>query len=134
MSIPRKTKKQTFLPLPSMADIAFILLIFFILTSAVSMERTMPVDLPVSVESASADSAYFHVWVDRSGIIYMNAVEVDFDHLALTAQYRVAANPEVKGLIGADRGVTYRKVNNVIEVLKDSGVASVILLTEKSDD
>ena len=58
-------------PLTSMADIAFILLIFFILTSTIDMDRSIPVDLPVSETSAGGSYKFFHIWIDGRGDIYL---------------------------------------------------------------
>ena len=43
MLIERRRKPKGIVPLPSMADIAFILLVFFILTSTIDIERNIPV-------------------------------------------------------------------------------------------
>jgi biopolymer transport protein ExbD len=131
MAIPRKTGKVSFVPLSSMADIAFILLIFFILTAAVDMEKNIPVSLPVSSVSASPSGGYFHVWIDSSGAVHINGQPVSADDLVISAKSRAASNPTVRGLIGADRGVPFSAVNRVMEQLSDSGVYNITLLTKK---
>ncbi|PKL35380.1 MAG: hypothetical protein CVV44_21475 [Spirochaetae bacterium HGW-Spirochaetae-1] len=134
MAIKRKTKQLPLVPVSSMADIAFILLIFFILTSAVDMEKSIPVDLPLSEISTTTSGGYFHVWLSREGGLFINGAPISADDLISTAKYRAAANPRVKGMIGADREVGFSRINTVMEMLRDSGVFNIVLLTRKKEN
>jgi biopolymer transport protein ExbD len=129
--IQRRHKSRGIIPLTSMADIAFILLIFFILTSTIDMDRSIPVTLPLSETSTGGSYKFFHVWIDSKGGIFLRGERKSEDELIEFARYRAIDNPDVKGLIGAERNISFMKVNSVMELLRDSGVYNIVLLTKK---
>lgn len=126
--------KRGILPLTSMADIAFILLIFFILTSTIDMDRSIPVELPESETSTSGSYKFFHVWISHEGEIFLRGERKSGDDLMEFARYRSIDNPDVKGLIGADRGTPFSKINGVMEILRSAGVYNIVFLTKKRND
>ncbi len=132
--IVRKHNSKGILPLTSMADIAFILLIFFILTSTIDMDRSIPVNLPETESSTGGSYKFFHVWINLNGEIYLRGIMKTEDELIEFARYRSIDNPDVKGLIGADRGVPFSNINRVMELLRDSGVYNIVLLTKKKNE
>ncbi len=133
MLIERRQKPKGIVPLPSMADIAFILLVFFILTSTIDMERNVPVSLPEANATEGGSSKYFHVWLDPSGDCYVRSELMDREALYRAAKYRAADNPDVRAMIGADATLPYRRVNGVMETLRDAGVYNIVLLSRKRD-
>jgi biopolymer transport protein ExbD len=132
--INRRHTLRGILPLTSMADIAFILLIFFILTSTIDMDRSIPVNLPETETSAGGSYKFFHVWINSSGDIYLRGEKKSEDDLIELARYRAIDNPDIKGLIGAEKGISFSKVNRVMELLRDSGVYNIVLLTKKHNE
>ena len=81
MLIERRRKPKGIVPLPSMADIAFILLVFFILTSTIDIERNIPVALPEARATESGAKKYFHVWLDSVGDCYVRGERMDREAL-----------------------------------------------------
>ncbi len=132
--INRRHTSKGILPLTSMADIAFILLIFFILTSTIDMDRSIPVNLPETETSSGGSYKFFHVWINSAGDIYLRGEKKSEDDLMELARYRSIDNPDVKGLIGAEKGISFSKVNRVMELLRDSGVYNIVLLTKKQNE
>ena len=132
--INRKHISKGILPLTSMADIAFILLIFFILTSTIDMDRSIAVDLPVTEISSGGSYKFFHIWINRSGEIYLRGEKKTEEDLVEFARYKAIDNPDVKGLIGADKGAAFKEINRVMELLRDSGVYNIVLLTKKKNE
>lgn len=131
MIIERKKRSRSLIPLPSMADIAFILLIFFLLTSAIDIEKDIRLELPETNVSQSESKKYFMVWIDGIGRIIMKGEEGDNEKLYTFAKYRSIDNPDVKALIGADRKVPYRVINGVMEILRNAGVHNIVLISKK---
>ncbi|MCU0845389.1 MAG: biopolymer transporter ExbD [Spirochaetes bacterium] len=131
MLIPRRQKPKGIMPLPSMADIAFILLVFFILTSTIDIERNIPVALPGARSTESGSKKYFHVWIDAGGDCFVRGGRMDRGGLYRAAKYRAADNPDVRAMIGADANLPYRRVNEAMETLRDAGVYNIVLLSRK---
>lgn len=69
----RKKRKIIPVPVASMGDIAFLLIIFFLVCSEVSKDTKVPIDPPVSehVEKTKA-SVVARVDIDENGVIYFD--------------------------------------------------------------
>lgn len=75
----RKKRKPIPVPIASMGDIAFLLIIFFLVCSEVSKEKSnLQVELPLSqyVEKVKAQ-VVARVAVDEAGVIYFDGTQVD---------------------------------------------------------
>ncbi len=131
MAIQRKQKPMSMIPLPSMADIAFLLLIFFITSSILEMEKEIPVNLPESRIATSETKAHISLWIDRQGELFFDGKKGSLDNLRSFAQYRVSSNPETKALINADKSIPFEYVHRTMETLRDSGIYSIILISNK---
>ena len=72
-----KKRRKITIPVASMGDIAFLLIIFFLVCSELAREKSMEVTLPRSshVEKSKATVAG-RVGVDRNGEIYLDGVKV----------------------------------------------------------
>lgn len=124
------------IPTASMADIAFLLIIFFMLTTSFSPERTS-VNLPRSVTrtEVSRDSAI--VAITAEGTIRFTdgermAFEVaDPQEIGLLTREIVEFIPEREFIIKADRAVRYERIDAVLEQLRLNGARNIGLLTEK---
>jgi len=75
----RRTRRTPEVPIASMGDIAFLLIIFFLVCSEISKDRRdLPVVLPLSeyVEK-SENPPVARVAVDENGVIYLEGEEVE---------------------------------------------------------
>ena len=123
------------IPTASMADIAFLLIIFFMVTTAYSLDRT-PMELPSTVEQEQSAKGAAIIAITADDRIRFSAGEEDtapVDGLeALTARIRgVAAGNRMHPFsIKADRTVKYRTIDAVLERLRDAGAENVTLLSQ----
>jgi biopolymer transport protein ExbD len=115
----RKEKKAFYIPLNSMSDVAFLLLIFIMLVALINYRKEVKIDYP-EARTALRTSAEknLEVWIDRDGGIYLNG---DPANLPLLEQkiddlYRNA--PDTRVHIIADRNTPYEEINGVLEVLQ----------------
>ena len=123
-------------PTASMADIAFLLIIFFMLTTSFSPERTN-VELPQSEirTQVPRDSAIIAITADGA-IRFTDGERTSFllgsvQELGLLSQEIIGFIPDKEFLIKADRLVRYELVDAVLEQLRLNGVQRIGLLTEK---
>ncbi len=131
MKILRKKTSMSLIPLPSMADIAFLLLIFFMVSSILEMEKEIPINLPESRISMTESTKYMNVWMNPAGDTFVNGEKVKLEKLYLYAKYKVTANPDVKALISADRSLPFKYVNSVMEVMRDAGIYNIVFVSKK---
>ena len=123
-------------PTASMADIAFLLIIFFMLTTSFSPERTT-VELPQSEirTQVPRDSAIIAITADGA-IRFTDGERTSFllgsvQELGFLSQEIIEFIPDKEFLIKADRLVRYELVDAVLEQLRLNGVQRIGLLTEK---
>jgi len=123
-------------PTASMADIAFLLIIFFMLTTSFSPERTT-VNLPESETrtEVSRNSAIIAITADGE-IKFTDGERPSFllgsvEEIGLLTQEIIGFVPDKEFLIKADRLVRYEMVDGVLEQLRLNGVQRIGLLTEK---
>ncbi len=124
------------IPTASMADIAFLLIIFFMLTTTFSPERTN-VQLPNSAirTEVSRDAAI--VAISSDGIVsFTEGQALAFalsgpDELGSLTQQIVQLFPDKQFVIKADRLVNYEMVDQVLEQLRNNGAKNIGLLTDR---
>lgn len=73
----RKKRRTAIVPVASMGDIAFLLIIFFLLCSEFAKDKPLPLQLPRSEEVEKVKvTVVARVAVDKHGVIYMDGVRV----------------------------------------------------------
>jgi biopolymer transport protein ExbD len=133
MKIIRRKKSRSIMPVSSMADIAFLLLIFFMVSSVLEMEKEIPVNLPESRISVSETRKYFNIWINNRGELYLDGKRDNLRNLISYARYRISANADIKALISADRELPFEYINSAMEALKDAGVYNIVLVSKKKE-
>jgi biopolymer transport protein ExbD len=122
------------IPTASMADIAFLLIIFFMVTTAYSLDRT-PMELPQSREQQQTAKGAAIIAIDQAGALKFSAGEADTQDIAdieaLTARIHevTAGNRLHPFVIKADRRVKYSLIDTVLERLRAAGAENVAMLS-----
>lgn len=134
MMIKRKNKSRSLIPVSSMADIAFLLLIFFMLSSILEMEKEIPINLPESRIIKSETKKYFNIWITSDGSYHLDGKTGTAQNLVQYARYRSSGNPDIKALINADRNLSYEHINRILELLKEAGIHNVVMVSKKKHE
>ncbi|MDR1024465.1 MAG: biopolymer transporter ExbD [Treponema sp.] len=119
MKLRRSPRKDFLIPLSSMSDVAFLLLIFIMLVSLINYRREVKIEYPEARKIARTGAVKnLEVWIDREGLLYLDGVAGDLEELqnAVDEIYRSA--PDTRLHIIADRNTPYRYLNEVIAVLQ----------------
>jgi len=112
-------RKTSFIPLYSMSDLAFLLLIFIMLVSLINYRQE------VNIQYAEADTARrvsvernLEIWVDRTGNLYLegNPGSLAIIEHGILQAYRQA--PDTRIHIIADRDTSFENVHTVLEILQ----------------
>jgi biopolymer transport protein ExbD len=109
-------------------DLAFVLLVIFILTTAPPVN-----DMDITLPTAGArpkDAASNYVTVDNSGKIYLNAVEMNDDQLLRTLVEFRKEDPDLNVIVRGDSRIAYQKIVGVLDVLISANISKVGLATE----
>ena len=130
MELRRKAGSGARIPTSSMADIAFLLIVFFMVTTIFKMEQGLAITLPRSTAGEKIPKENVaHIWIDRTGIISIDDLVIsvpDIDYM-ISAKLR-----ENRGLIvsfNTDENAPYRVVNEAMERLKLANALRVTFTT-----
>lgn len=121
-------------PTASMADIAFLLIIFFMLTTSFSPERTS-VQLPESLIQMKVTEEASIVAITRDEQIRFTSGEEESvplsnrDELALIVKEIIELVPNKEFVVKADRNVRYEAIDGVLDTLRSNGAKRIGLLT-----
>jgi len=118
MKIKRR-RNNFFVPLFSMSDMAFLLLIFIMLVSLINYRKEIKIQYP-EAETAKKVSAEknLEIWVDLSGNLYLNGnpSSLAIVERGITEAYR--NSPETRVHIIADRNTPFENIHKVLNILQ----------------
>jgi biopolymer transport protein ExbD len=130
---------QAIIPTASMADIAFLLIIFFMVTTVHDVDRTN-VALPLSQvrEETQKGAAYVIVSKKDGQVIYKfsdgKAKSTDVpspNDIYLEASRIAYGDPTKQFVIKADEDIRYFLIDEILDKLREAGVQEVLLLTHQ---
>jgi len=115
----RRKKKSFFIPLNSMSDVAFLLLIFIMLVALINYRKEVKIEYPEAKTALRTTAEKnLEIWVDREGEIYLDGDPGN--HIALESKiselYRTA--PDTRVHIIADKNTPYEKINSILEIFQ----------------
>ncbi|MBR4246286.1 MAG: biopolymer transporter ExbD [Treponema sp.] len=115
----KKKRRNPSITTSSMSDIGFLLLIFIMLISLMNQryEEKINYSESTALERTQADSN-FEIWIQKNGVISAEGKELDSVGLERAVVSAIAANPNVRIHVIADRDTPYKYVNSVVGVLQ----------------
>jgi len=133
ISVRRKQRVDPTIPSASMGDIAFLLIIFFMVTTTFSVDKTN-VSLPVSFNRVDVERGAGVIAIERDGNLHFTSGEemsreILINDLVALASQVIVADPAHVFIIKADTDTRYYYINQVMESLRDSRVVNINLLT-----
>ena len=130
MKFVRRLGVENRIPTASMADIIFLLLIFFMVTTIFKLEEGLPITLPRAESGADQDrERLVHIWADRYSRISINDKLVSLDNINAIIGAKLTEN---RGLIVAfniDQRTRYGLVSQIIEQLKEANAVNVSFIS-----
>lgn len=119
MKIKRPKVKSPGIPISSMSDISFLLLIFIMLLSLINYRKEIKIDYPEArAIEVTQDKNNFEIWIDKDGIIYYKGEQISQDALENLLLDAIAQKPTTRVHILADRNTPYKNVNGVMKILQ----------------
>ncbi|MEO0279951.1 MAG: biopolymer transporter ExbD [candidate division WOR-3 bacterium] len=133
MKIERIERPRAVIPTASMADIAFLLIIFFMLTTVFRKEKGLKTLQFPQAEQTQRIKKHKHlsyVWISNRGDIFVHDLPTDTSFIKREFQQLVFEDPQLLTMIMADKRVEYRYVNMVIEALRSAKALRVSFRTD----
>jgi len=129
---PRKKQRyQVQIPLTSLIDIVFLLLVYFLLTTNFMVEEGIKVKLPYAKASSPQKEEEITIYIDKEGKIYFKGRQILLNILFKELVREFKENSDRLVVIKADRKVILNKVVRVMDVAKAAGAKRLCLATEK---
>ncbi len=132
--LQRKSKASDQIPSSSLADIAFLLLIFFMVTTVFRTESDRPIEWPEAEATQQIDETrdnIMYVWIERNGDIWINDRLVPLDAVSeLVAPRGVESGRRLRISLRADAEAPYRYVDAVQKQIQQAGAIYVVFATD----
>ena len=130
----RKNKASSDIPSSSLADIAFLLLIFFMVTTVFQTDRDRPIEWPEAEAAEKIDEKQkniLNVWMEPNGVVYMNDQPFDMaDVSQYVAPLYAASDRALVISIRGDRDVPYQYMDLLQSEMVEAGVVRVVFATQ----
>ncbi|MGC8915732.1 MAG: ExbD/TolR family protein [Thermoanaerobaculum sp.] len=129
-------KPDPYIPTATMADIVFLLIIFFIVTYNIEVDKTK-VQLPRTMVRTDVPRDAAYVSVDMEGVVRVSAgketsVPVgSLEEVQTFAQNVVAQTPDKAFVVKADKNTRYQVIDKILDALKQARVRTIFLLSEQ---
>lgn len=130
----RQSKASQDIPSSSLADIAFILLLFFMVTTVFRTDRDRPIEWAEAEATEKIDEKkknILTIWVERNGSVWINDQEIPLaDVSQIVAPLYANSDQRLVISVRADREVPYQYIDQIQEELVAAGVVRVVFATE----
>lgn len=126
---PRYFKQPSFMIIP-MIDVMFFLLVFFMMTSLSMVDlRTMGVQLPFASQAEQQPAAQYVVTLRRDGSLWLDDAPIDKETLLASAREQ-QKDSRFNVVVRADKGMDYGDVMALLDDFKRVGVVQLGLAAE----
>lgn len=127
--LARRNKSNPEIPTSSMADIAFLLIVFFLVTTTMNQDKGIGMQLPPAGENKKIQKKNIcNVWVNSAGDILINLEqEVPLGQLRADIERRLSENDKLIVSLKADEETAYNDFIDVLDEIKLSGATRISL-------
>ncbi|MGD9505940.1 MAG: ExbD/TolR family protein [Syntrophobacteraceae bacterium] len=126
-----RPKAEVMLPMTSLIDIVFLLLIYFLLTTNFMVDEAIDLKLPQARSGAAQLQEQIIIFVSQDGRIIIGQEEIAPDALYTRIKNAVAGRKDAQVVIKADRRVVLNQAVKVMDMAKAAGASELFLATEK---
>ena len=124
--IKKTTKPETMIPTASMSDIAFLLLLFFMVSTVFVREKGLPVRMPraASIEKIPRTHSST-IYVNRNGIISIDDFIVSIPDIKWVMQKKLSEDFNLLACFRTDRETNYGIMSDILNQLREANALRV---------
>lgn len=129
MKLRNRRKREVRMPevtLTPLIDTALTLLVIF-MVAAPMVQNGIKLDLPQGKSKEVGAQQEFVVSVEKEGVIYFNSYPVKHEELVTSVKKALHEKEEEPVFVRADKSITYGKVMEIVDELKQAGVKYVAM-------
>lgn len=132
MAIRRRKKPSLVLPLSSMGDIAFLLIIFFMLASNFMKTGNVELEKPGAPALEQQEPSKCSVLMDKDGIIWYEGAQSSKEEVTGALKEQTSKNRDFIVHVSIDKELVKKDFMPLIEAISESG-AKMVLTGEPED-
>ncbi len=122
MALKKRTRVSAAIPTSSMADIAFLLIVFFLVTTSFAHDKGLGLNLPASGASTRVPSRNItKVWINASGEIMHDQEIVTLEQMGERVRTMTENNENLIVSIKTDPDAMYESFVDVVDEIKLAG-------------
>jgi biopolymer transport protein ExbD len=130
LELRRKAGTGARIPTSSMADIAFLLIVFFMVTTIFKLEQGLAITLPRSTAGEKIPrEKVAHIWIDHRGTLSIDDLVIGVPDIEPLVLAKIRENPGLIVSFNTDEKAPYRIVNEAMERLKLASALRVSFTT-----
>jgi biopolymer transport protein ExbD len=119
MIVEKKKGRSTDIPTASLADIVFLLLIFFLVTTTIDVDKGIGLALPPKGETKEIRKENIaNILIDRAGQTVLDRQPIDIRMIKDTLKAKLAERPQLIVSIKTDRRTPYDVFIEVLDQVK----------------
>jgi biopolymer transport protein ExbD len=131
--LQRKSKASSEIPSSSLADMAFLLLIFFMVSTTFPQEKPRRMPWPEAQSTEKLDEQrknILHVFVSQGGEIFINDRLIPPAQVSNLIAPLYVENRQLLISLRADRNTPYSTIYNIQEELQEAGALRLTFYTD----
>lgn len=127
----QKSKLNSKIPSASLADIVFLLLIFFMTVTVFKEYQGLRIKLPLAkaTQKIEAKRDIIYIWIDRENNINIDDMMITMGEVKPVMSDKMIANPAIIVSIRADEKAQYGSVALLMEELKEANALRINFAT-----
>lgn len=133
MRILRRLSERPNIPTASTADVAFLLILFFMVTTvfrATTLHLTISLPEAESTERILIRRNITHIWIDDNAKVYIDDNLVPKEKVSTRMLPKIAENPELVTILNIHEEIDYGTVDVVLDQLKEAKAFKITFATE----
>lgn len=130
--LKRKSNAAREIPTSSLADMAFLLLIFFMVSTTFKKEATREYVAPEAEMTQKREEPrkdVLHVYIEKGGGIYINDARLNMDQVSEVVRPLYAENRAMIVQLRSDRDVPYSQIDLIQKELQQAGALRLVFYT-----
>ena len=129
--IAKRKSSETDIPTASQGDIAFLLIIFFMVGTTFRGSQGLKVVLPnaATTERILKKKNTENLWIDKAGRVSVSDNLMTIPSVTPIMSEKIVENPDLVVVLQADKDVPYGYVTDVLEALKAARALKVTFAT-----
>ncbi len=127
MKLSRRKRPQLFIPIASMGDIAFLLIIFFMLTSIFLKEAHLEVAPARSPDIAELEESMVSVVLDKNGELWLQGIACHPSSLESAIGALIDNRDDKTVMLKIDRDRPYQEFGDIMLAISEAGAEIALI-------